>query len=293
MSASDHRRALWRLHVCVLLWGFTAILGKIITLPAMTLVIWRMLIVIGCLAFWPRVWRGLKAMPASLRRTYAALGCIIALHWLSFYGAIKLANASVAVACLALGSVSAAIIEPLVFRRRHKLSELALGVLAIPGVVLLIGGVPLDMQLGVLVGVISAVLTATFAVLSKKFVSDADTASITFVEMIAGTMLLIIVAFFISAEQWFTAAPSATNFGWLLVLALFCTLLPFLLWLSALHHISAFTTQLTLNLEPVYAIVLAALLFGEHRELTISFYLGVVVICATLLLQPVIQRRFD
>lgn len=293
MSASDHRRALWQLHVCVLLWGFTAILGKIITLPAMTLVIWRMLIVIGCLALWPRVWRGLKAMPASLRRTYAALGCIIALHWLSFYGAIKLANASVAVACLALGSVSAAIIEPLVFRRRHKLSELALGVLAIPGVVLLIGGVPLDMQLGVLVGVISAVLTATFAVLSKKFVSDADTASITFVEMIAGTMLLIIVAFFISAEQWFTAAPSATNFGWLLVLALFCTLLPFLLWLSALHHISAFTTQLTLNLEPVYAIVLAALLFGEHRELTISFYLGVVVICATLLLQPVIQRRFD
>ncbi len=293
MSASDHRRALWRLHVCVLLWGFTAILGKIITLPAMTLVIWRMLIVIGCLALWPRVWRGLKAMPASLRRTYAALGCIIALHWLSFYGAIKLANASVAVACLALGSVSAAIIEPLVFRRRHKLSELALGVLAIPGVVLLIGGVPLDMQLGVLVGVISAVLTATFAVLSKKFVSDADTASITFVEMIAGTMLLIIVAFFISAEQWFTAAPSATNFGWLLVLALFCTLLPFLLWLSALHHISAFTTQLTLNLEPVYAIVLAALLFGEHRELTISFYLGVVVIFATLLLQPVIQRRFD
>lgn len=293
MSTSDHRRALWQLHACVLLWGFTAILGKIITLPAMALVIWRMLIVIGCLALWPRVWRGLKAMPTSLRRTYASLGCVIALHWLSFYGAIKLANASVAVACLALGSVSAAIIEPLVFRRRHKLSELALGVLAIPGVVLLIGGVPLGMQLGVLVGVISAVLTATFAVLSKKFVSDADTASITFIEMIAGTMLLIVVASFVSAEQWFAAPPSSSDFGWLLVLALFCTLLPFLLWLSALHHISAFTTQLTLNLEPVYAIVLAALLFGEHRELTISFYMGVVVILATLLLQPVIQRRLD
>jgi len=293
MSTPDQRRALWQLHACVLLWGFTAILGKIITLPAMALVIWRMLIVIGCLALWPRVWRGLKAMPLALQRTYAALGCVIALHWLSFYGAIKLANASVAVACLALGSVSAAIIEPLVFRRRHKLSELALGVLAIPGVVLLIGGVPLDMQLGVLVGVISAVLTATFAVLSKKFVSDADTASITFIEMIAGTTLLIVVASFVSAEQWFAAPPSSSDFGWLLVLALFCTLLPFLLWLSALHHISAFTTQLTLNLEPVYAIVLAALLFGEHRELTISFYMGVVVILATLLLQPVIQRRLD
>jgi len=293
MTSSDHRRALWQLHACVLLWGFTAILGKIITLPAMSLVIWRMLIVIGCLALWPRVWRGLKAMPTSLRRTYAALGCVIALHWLSFYGAIKLANASVAVACLALGSVSAAVIEPLVFRRRHKLSELALGILAIPGVVLLIGGVPLDMQLGVLVGVISAVLTATFAVLSKKFVSDADTASITFIEMIAGTLLLIIMAFLVFEEPWFSALPSATDFGWLLVLALFCTLLPFLLWLSALHHISAFTTQLTLNLEPVYAIVLAALLFGEHRELTLSFYAGVVVILATLLLQPWIQRRLD
>ena len=293
MSTSDHRRALWQLHACVLLWGFTAILGKIITLPAMSLVIWRMLIVIGCLALWPRVWRGLKAMPTSLRRTYAALGCVIALHWLSFYGAIKLANASVAVACLALGSVSAAVIEPLVFRRRHKLSELALGILAIPGVVLLVGGVPLDMQLGVLVGVISAVLTATFAVLSKKFVSDADTASITFIEMIAGTLLLIIMAFLVFEDPWFAALPSATDLGWLLVLALFCTLLPFLLWLSALHHISAFTTQLTLNLEPVYAIVLAALLFGEHRELTLSFYAGVVVILATLLLQPWIQRRLD
>jgi drug/metabolite transporter (DMT)-like permease len=293
MSASDHRRALWQLHACVLLWGFTAILGKIITLPAMALVIWRMLIVIGCLALWPRVWRGLKAMPASLRRTYAVLGCIIALHWLSFYGAIKLANASVAVACLALGSVSAAIIEPLVFRRPHKLSELALGVLAIPGVVLLIGGVPLDMQLGVLVGVISAVLTATFAVLSKKFVSDADTASITFIEMVAGTLLLLIVALYAAEEPSFAALPSASDLGWLLVLALFCTLLPFLLWLSALHHISAFTTQLTLNLEPVYAIVLAALLFGEHRELMLSFYVGVVVILATLVLQPWIQRRLD
>jgi len=232
-------------------------------------------------------------MPASLRRTYAALGCVIALHWLSFYGSIKLANASVAVACLALGSVSAAIIEPLVFQRRHKLSELALGILAIPGVVLLIGGVPLDMQLGVLVGVISAVLTATFSVLSKKFVSDADTASITFVEMISGTLLLIILAFFVSDEPWFASLPSTSDFGWLLALALFCTLLPFLLWLSALHHISAFTTQLTLNLEPVYAIVLAAILFGEHRELTLSFYAGVVVILATLLIQPMMQRRLD
>jgi len=276
-----------------LLWGFTAILGKIITLPAMALVIWRMLLVIACLALWPRVWRGLIAMPTSLRRTYAALGCVIALHWLSFYGAIKLANASVAVACLALGSVSAAIIEPLVFRRRHKLSELALGILAVPGVVLLIGGVPLDMQLGVLVGVISAVLTATFAVLSKKFVSDADTASITFVEMVAGTALLIVMAPLFASPSWFSALPSTSDFFWLLALALFCTLLPFLLWLSALHHISAFTTQLTLNLEPVYAIVLAALLFGEHRELTLSFYAGVVVILATLVLQPWIQRRLD
>ena len=293
MNGADHRRALWQLHSCVLLWGFTAILGKIITLPAMALVIWRMLLVIACLALWPRVWRGLIAMPTSLRRTYAALGCVIALHWLSFYGAIKLANASVAVACLALGSVSAAIIEPLVFRRRHKLSELALGILAVPGVVLLIGGVPLDMQLGVLVGVISAVLTATFAVLSKKFVSDADTASITFVEMVAGTALLIVMAPLFASPSWFSALPSTSDFGWLLALALFCTLLPFLLWLSALHHISAFTTQLTLNLEPVYAIVLAALLFGEHRELTLSFYAGVVVILATLVLQPWIQRRLD
>ncbi|RZA22112.1 MAG: EamA family transporter, partial [Lysobacteraceae bacterium] len=104
MSNPDTTRALWQIHLCVLLWGFTAILGKLITLPALPLVWWRMLIVVAVLALLPKVWRGIRAMPARTRWAYAGIGALVALHWLTFYGAIKLSNASVAATCIAFAT---------------------------------------------------------------------------------------------------------------------------------------------------------------------------------------------
>jgi len=108
MSNRDTTRALWQIHLCVLLWGFTAILGKLITLPALPLVWWRMLIVVAALALLPRVWRGVRAMPLRTRWAYAGIGALVALHWLTFYGAIKLSNASVAATCIALRAIVSA-----------------------------------------------------------------------------------------------------------------------------------------------------------------------------------------
>ena len=105
-------RAHWQIHFCVLLWGFTAILGKLITLPALPLVWWRMLLVAGTLMLLPRVWRGVRALPPRLLLAYAGVGALVALHWLTFYGAVKLANASVAATCMALATVFVALIEP-------------------------------------------------------------------------------------------------------------------------------------------------------------------------------------
>jgi drug/metabolite transporter (DMT)-like permease len=291
MTTPAEQRALLQLHACVLLWGFTAILGKLITLPATVLVIWRMGLVAAVLLLWPRVWRGLRAMPRKMILIYSALGILIALHWLTFYASIKLSNASVAVACMALGSVSAAIIDPFVNPRRHDFHEIGLGLLAIPGVLLIVGGVPLDMRLGIAIGILSAILTALFSSLSKRYYTDADPAAITFLEMTSGTVLLVAAGFLLLSSDTLTALPTELDLLWLIALAMACTLLPFLLWLDALKYITAFTTQLAVNLEPVYAIILAALIFQEHKELSVQFYLGALVVLSTIVLQPLLTRR--
>lgn len=290
---SAERRARWSLHLCVLLWGFTAILGKLITLPTGALVVWRMGLVAALLALWPRVWRGIDAISRVQILRYAAIGVVIALHWLAFYGSIRLANASVAVGCVALGSVFAAIIEPLITGRPHERAELLLGLLVIPGMALLVGGVPLSMYLGVAVGVLSALLAALFAALNKRYATDDPPEAVTLIQMTAGAVAIALGASVVFGVDQTLRLPDATDLGWLLVLAIACTLLPFMLWLQALRQVSAFTTQLTLNLEPVYAIVLAALLFHEYQQLTPSFYVGVAVIIATVFLQPWLTARLQ
>lgn len=281
------------LHLCVLLWGFTAILGKLITLPTSALVVWRMGLVAAVLACLPRVWRGIRTLPRQRIARYAAIGVVIALHWLSFYGSIRLANASVAVGCIALGAVFAAIVEPWVTGRPHERAELLLGLLAVPGMLLLVGGVPLDMRTGVAVGVLSALLAALFAALNKRFATDDPPETVTLIEMAAGALVLAAVASVVFGADQTLRLPDAADLGWLLVLAIACTLLPFMLWLRALRHVSAFTTQLTLNLEPVYAVILAALLFREYEQLTFAFYAGVALVIATVFLQPWLTARMQ
>ncbi len=285
------RKAFWQIHFCVLLWGFTAILGKLITLPAQALVVWRMALVALFLAILPKVWRGVRTLPPRLLAIYAGIGTIVALHWLTFYAAIKLSNASVAVSCLALGSIFTAIVEPMMTGRKHEISELILGIMVVPGVVLLVGGVPSGMHLGIAIGIISSFLTAVFATLNKRYVHDAEPESVTFIEMSVGGLFMMLAGIAYFGVDGTLMWPDLRDFTLLLILALACTLLPFILSLHALRHISAFATQLALNMEPVYAIVLAALWLKEYRELTPQFYLGFMIILTAVFVQPLLQGR--
>ena len=289
-SAAE-RKAFWQIHVCVLLWGFTAILGKLITLPAQALVVWRMALVALFLAILPKVWRGVRALPPRLLAIYAGIGTIVALHWLTFYAAIKLSNASVAVSCLALGSIFTAVVEPMLTGRKHEISELILGIMVVPGVVLLVGGVPSGMHLGIAIGILSSFLTAVFATLNKRYVHKAEPESVTFIEMSVGGLFMILAGIAYFGIDGTLMWPDLRDFTLLLILALACTLLPFILSLHALRHISAFATQLALNMEPVYAIVIAALWLKEYQELTPQFYLGVAIILATVFVQPLLQGK--
>ncbi|RPE77218.1 DMT family transporter [Vulcaniibacterium tengchongense] len=290
-------KAQLQIHFCVLLWGFTAILGKLISLPALPLVQWRMLLVAAALALLPRVWRGLRALPPRLVLAYAGIGVLVALHWLTFYGAIKLSNASVGATCMALGSVFVALLEPWLARTRLSRRDLALGLLALPGVVLVVGGVPHGMRAGIAVGALSALLVALFGALNKRLVEHGDPLTVTAIELGAGGLALLLLAPLLallapafSAGGLLPPLPGARDAGLLLVLAVACTLLPFALALVALRHMSAFAQQLAVNLEPVYAIVLAILLLGEQRELSPGFYLGVAIILAAVFLHPLFGR---
>lgn len=288
-------KATLQIHFCVVLWGFTAILGKLISLAALPLVWWRMLIVVAALALVPRVQRSLRALPARLWLAYTGIGALVALHWLTFYGAIKLANASVAATCLALAAPLTAVVEPWLTRTRFSARDLALGLAVVPGAALVVGGVPAGMRGGIVVGAISALLVAIFGSLNKRLAHRGEALTATALELGAGAVVLTLLAPLLTVVlpelagpllEW----PAPRDAALLVTLALACTLLPFSLALVALRHISAFSAQLAINLEPLYAIALAAVLLGEQRELSLEFYVGVAILLAAVFLQPFVGR---
>jgi drug/metabolite transporter (DMT)-like permease len=234
-----------------------------------------MIVVTAVLMFVPGFWRGLVRMPIRLVATYLGIGVLVTAHWVTFYGAIKLANASVAATSMALTPVFIAFVEPVMVRRRFDVRELLFGVAVIPGVALVVGGTPVGMRAGIAVGIVSALFAAVFSVLNKRFVEKGSPLTVTGLEMTAGAVCLAFVSPF--------AIPSRHDAILLLVLALGCTLVPFVLSLVALRHLSAFSSALAVNMEPVYAILLAIVLLGEQRELTAAFYAGVAIIVAIVI----------
>lgn len=276
-----------QIHFCVVLWGFTALFGRLISLRALPLVWWRMMLVAVMLSLSPRVWREVRRLPARLLAAYAGIGAIIALHWLTFYGAIKVANASVGATCMALGPVFLAVVEPLVTKRRFDYRELLLGAAMVPGVALVVGGVPAGMRLGVAIGAVSALFVAIFGTLNKLLVHHADALAVTAIELASGAAFLTVVTAATGGEF---VMPHARDAAYLALLAAGCTIVPFTIALVALRQLSAFAAQLAVNLEPVYAILLATTLLGEHRELGPQFYAGVAIILTLVLSYPLVVR---
>lgn len=287
---SSHSRAWFQIHFCVILWGFTAILGRLITLPAVTLVWWRMVLVTAALLLVRGFWLGVRAMAPRLIAIYAGIGVVVAVHWLTFYASVKLANASVAATCMALIPVFVSFIEPWLTRRAFDPRELLFGLAVIPGVALVVGGTPGGMRLGIAIGALSAFFASIFGSLNKRFIGDSDALSVTGLEMGAGALVMtLLIPVFAPPGQWFVL-PQHQDALYLVALAIGCTLLPFALSLVALRHLSAFTTSLAINMEPVYSILLAVILLGEQRQLDPAFYFGVVIILAAVFSHPWLLR---
>lgn len=291
MTLSTSAKAQCQLHSIVLLWGFTSVLGKLISLDAMPLVWWRMLLVVVMLALLPRVWRGMRHMRRRELLTYAGIGCLVAIHWLAFYGAVKLANASTAAVCLAIAPLLAAFLEPWITKSRFQARELWVGIGVVPGVILLAGGLPADMYLGLCLGLLSAVFAVLFTICNKRIAGNGSPMTITAIEMAGGSLLItLLMPLFMPASAAF-ALPDLHDGILLLILSGACTLLPFSLLLVVLREVSAFATQIATNMEPVYAVLLAIILLGEEQQVSWLFYAGVCIIIASVLVVPLLRGK--
>ncbi len=303
VTMSETNKAWLQIHFCVLLWGFTAILGKLISMSALPLVLWRMLLVAAMLLCAPRVWRSMATLSRRHLLAFSGVGILVAIHWLGFYGAVKFANASVAATCMAMVPVFVCVIEPLVTGRAFVMRELWLGVFAIPGIALVVGGTPDEMNIGVLVGIISAFFAALFGAYNKRLIHRTDALSATALEMLSGGIfvaalggILVLLAPMTGANALWPEAsemfslPGATDLSYLLGLAVLCTLLPFSLSLRALRHLSAYASAFAVNLEPIYAIILAVIILGEQRELGAAFYVGAAMILSLVFAYPLVVK---
>lgn len=289
------RRAWLELHFAVLCFGFTAILGTWISLPALSLVWWRVGLTSVSLILLLRGWGALGRMPARMLWQYAGIGVVVALHWVAFYGAIKLANASIALVCMATTALFTAFLEPLILGRRLLRVEVVLGLLMVPGMLLFVQNIGEGQWLGVVVGLVSALLAALFSILNKKMISKGSPLEITLLELGSafGFLSVLLLIWWGTAEAAPVIRPQPGDWIPLLVLSLVCTTLAYVLALRALRHLTAFASNLTINLEPVYGIALAILLLGEHRELSPGFYAGVVLILAAVLSYPWLRKRWS
>jgi len=279
------------LHIAVFLFGFTAILGRLIQLTEMEIVWYRVLLTSLSLLFIPGLLRELRGMQRKEIAHLAGIGLLVVSHWVCFYGSIKYSNVTVALSVLSTTAFFTALLEPLFFSSRIKKQELFLGALIIPGMYLIFHFGKLYLT-GIILSLMAAFFASIFTILNRKKVRQHSPMAMTFVELSAGWVFLslLIPAYrFYFPEAHF--APSANDFAWLLVLALLCTTLAYNLALSSLRRVSAFTFNISINLEPVYGIVMAAILFRENEYINPAFYLGTAIILLAIFIHVFMEYR--
>ncbi len=279
------KNALIKLHVAVFLWGFTGVLGRLITLNEGLLVWYRIFITVVSLYLLMH-WRGeLQKVSATQKWQLFGIGSLIALHWCFFYGSIKYSNVSIALTCISSAGLFTAILEPCMTDKKINPVEIILGLVGIAGIYLIFHFDP-QFKTGIVLGLICTVLSSVFSVLNKRQVQNTAPKTMMLYELGGGLLFLTVVMPFylgvFSTKQYF---PSFKDTTWLFILSWVCTILAMDLSLQALKKISAFTQSLTLNLEPVYGILLAFAIYHENKYLSEWFYLGFVLILASVLLQ--------
>ena len=279
------------LHAIILIWGFTGILGKVISIPFYSIVIYRMGIAfIGLLLFF--IWKRKQMMiPLKKMLILILVGVVVGAHWATFFQALKVSNVSVTLTTLASTSLFVAFLEPLFFKRRIIWYEVILGLVVIFGLYLIFN-FESEYKLGILLALCSAFLAALFSTFNGMMIKDTSASHITIYEMLGGVIGLSVYTFLFENATMIDFSPSYLDIFYLLILGLICTALAFVVSVSVMRVLSPYTVSISINMEPIYAIILALIFFGESEKMTPGFYLGAFLILSTVIGNGVLKNRY-
>ena len=280
----------FHLHLLVFVWGFTAILGALISVDAIPLVWYRMLFaVIILFLYFIYKKKSLKTTKKGLLKFFIS-GVIIALHWIAFFSAIKVSNVSIALVAMSTGALFTSLIEPLFFKRRLIFLELLFGLIVIAGLYLIFN-VESEYTLGIIYALIASFLSALFTVLNGLFIKKHDAGVISFYQLFFG-VVFISIYILVSSDFTFTDFTlTSTDIFYLLILSSICTAYAFVISVDIMKYLTPYTVMLTINLEPIYGIILAVIIFGEKEKMSPQFYVGALVILLTVLVNGILKNK--
>lgn len=288
---SDNTKSYIKLNWIVFIWGFTAILGRLITLDALPLVWYRMLFAVFFIFLYNKYTKTSLKFPKKVILKFLVAGLVIALHWFTFFRAIKVSNVSITLACLSTGAFFASIIEPIFFKKKIIWYEIFFGLLVVVGLSIIFN-VEGKYSEGIILALISAFLSASFAVINSKFVENYEPKVISFYELLGGVLFF---SLFLLGSSSFNAdffQITLNDFMYLLILSSVCTAYAFIASTSVMKYLSPYTVMLTINLEPIYGILLAVLIFKDKEHMSPTFYFGAFIILLTVILNAVIKAKY-
>jgi len=278
------------LHLLVFIWGFTAILGALITIDAIPLVWYRMLLAtLFVFAYLLFIKFPLKVSFRSLLK-YLIGGILIALHWIFFFSAIKVSNVSVALVSMSTGALFTSLIEPFFFKRRLIPLELLFGLIVISGLYLIFN-VESEYTLGIIYALIAAFLSALFTVLNGLYIKKNDATIISFYQLLFGVAFITIYILATTGFKIEVFKLTSSDIFYLFILSSICTAYAFVVSVKIMKYLTPYTVMLTINLEPIYAIILALIIFGDKEKMSPQFYFGAVIIIATVLANGLLKNK--
>ncbi|CAL2084163.1 DMT family transporter [Tenacibaculum sp. 190524A02b] len=278
------------LHFIVFIWGFTAILGALITIDAIPLVWYRMLLAVIFIACYFFIKKKKINVGKKAIIKFCISGIVIAVHWITFFKAIKVSNVSVALVTMSTGAFFTSLLEPIFFKRKIKIIEIFLGLLVIIGLYIIFN-FESQYTLGIIYALISAFLSALFSVLNGLFVKEHDADVISFYQLFFGVVGVTIFLLITNQISISFFQVSISDWVYLVILSSICTAYAFIASVRVMKYVTPYTVMLTINLEPVYAIILALLIFGEKEQMNTEFYFGAVIVLLVVLLNGLLKNN--
>lgn len=278
-----------QLHFIVFIWGFTAVIGALISLDALPLVWFRMSIAVAIIWLYAYIKKLSIQLPKKAVIAFLFAGLVIALHWLTFFKAIKVANVSVTLACLSTGAFFTSLLEPIFFSRKIIWYEVLFGLFVVGGLYLIFRFEG-DYMYGIVLALTSAFLSALFSTINGIYASKYNPTIISLYELFGGVFFLSIYLLFTGSFTPDFFVVSLTDWIWLFVLGSICTAYAFIVSVDIMKFLSPYTVMLTINLEPVYGIIIALLVFNEKEKMSWTFYVGAAIILTMVILNGILKK---